>query len=55
VENIARSAERSWVARTQAGLGDAVDELGRGAEVGHPFGLGVVEEIAPSPIIGEPS
>jgi hypothetical protein len=44
VENIARSAERSWVARAQAGLGDAVDELGRGAEVGHALGLGVVEE-----------
>jgi hypothetical protein len=44
------------VGRPDAGrLGDAVDELGRGAEVGHPFGLGVVEEIAPSPIIGEPS
>jgi hypothetical protein len=31
-------------ARLQVDLGDGVDELGRGAEVGHAFGVGVVEE-----------
>lgn len=48
-EDVPQLCQAVGLARTQIALGQAIEESGGDAEVGDPFGVGVIEQDAPRP------